>query len=143
MTNIAELRRLYEATTGIDWTEWRNEYIASGGEMWHECVCRRCGEIDYEMEAGGPLMPGTDTDVAVAAAEYIVNLTRAALVISDEAVNAAIQQAARENTLVYALDPTLAMRSGASMEDTEKLLRAFRDFQRVAREIRDKEAARR
>lgn len=87
-------------------------------------------------------MAGTEIDIAVAAAEYIVNLTRAALVISDEAVNAAIQQAARENTLVYALDPTLAMRSGASMEDTEKLLRAFRDFQRVAREIRDKEARR-
>ena len=88
-------------------------------------------------------MAGTEIDIAVAAAEYIVNLARAALVIPDDAVNAAIQQAAREATLAPVLDPTLAMRSGASMEDTEKLLRAFRDFQRVAREIRDKEAARR
>lgn len=33
---------------GHDWSEWRNEYIASGGDLWHERVCRRCGEIDYE-----------------------------------------------------------------------------------------------
>ena len=38
----------YIGAPGHDWTEWRNEYIASGGDLWHERVCRRCGEIDYE-----------------------------------------------------------------------------------------------
>ena len=88
-------------------------------------------------------MTGTDRDVAVAAAECIVSLARAALAIPEAAVDAAINQAAREATLAPVLDPSLWLRSGESMEDTEQLLRAFRDFQRVARGIRDKETGRR
>lgn len=37
----------YLGAEGHDWSEWGDPYDVDG-DMWHERVCRRCGEQDFE-----------------------------------------------------------------------------------------------
>lgn len=86
-------------------------------------------------------MTDIDVDVAVATVQQIVLLSQVALTIPDDHLRMAISQASRESTLMPLFDPTMAQRHGQSLEDTERMLEAFRTFRSVIADI--SQAARR
>jgi len=67
-------------------------------------------------------------DRAVETVQSVITVARLALMVSRDDLREATRQAEHEATIVYALDPTLALKSGESFEDTVKLLHAFAEF---------------
>jgi len=81
----------------------------------------------------------TDEELAVAAALFIRDYARTAMLVSVRSAELALRQAQHEATIAPIFAPSEYQRAGDSFEDTERLLGAFLTFRRELERIAEKQ----